>query len=104
MKNKSSKLILGIILLLIAIVVWLTNLTSYWVSIALAAIGLILIISDSSASSLKEKKEAPLKEAKEENPIKEGVAEEISSREEERLEETAEGEEGEKEEERKENF
>jgi len=47
MKCKSPKLILGIILLVIAIIVWLTNLTSYWIAIALAAIGLILIISRS---------------------------------------------------------
>jgi len=47
MKYKSPKLILGIILLVIAVIVWLTNPTSYWIAIALAAIGLILIISGS---------------------------------------------------------
>ncbi len=54
MKYKSPKLILGIILLVIAIIVWLINPTSYWIAIALAAIGLILIISRSSDNVSKE--------------------------------------------------
>ncbi|MCF7907104.1 hypothetical protein K9K85_02375 [Patescibacteria group bacterium] len=95
MKNKSSKLILGIVLLVIAIVVWLTDLTSYWVSIALAAIGLILIISDSSSPSFEEKKEAPLETKEEELIEKENVME--SSPDEEGSEEVEEGEEGEEE-------
>ncbi|OQX71187.1 hypothetical protein B6D52_02410 [Candidatus Parcubacteria bacterium 4484_255] len=54
MKCKSPKLILGIILLVIAVIVWLTNPTSYWIAIALAAIGLILIISGSSKEEVVE--------------------------------------------------
>ncbi len=77
MKNKSPKLILGIILLVIAIIVWLTNLTSYWIAIALAAIGLILIISRSSDNVIKE--ETPVvktEEPREEEEIVEPVMEE----------------------------
>jgi len=53
-KDKSPKLIIGIILLVIAVVVWLTNLTSYWIAISFSAIGLILIISRSSDTVDKE--------------------------------------------------
>lgn len=63
MKNKSSKLIFGIVLLIIAVIVLLANLVSYWIAIALAAIGLILIISRSSESV--EKKESPVSEPEE---------------------------------------
>ena len=62
MKFKSPKLILGIILLVVAIVVWLTNLTSYWIAIALAAIGLILIISRHSDTPIKKETPAPAEE------------------------------------------
>jgi len=72
MENKSPKLIIGIILLIIAVIVQLTNITSYWMAIAIAAIGLILIISRSSDSA--NKKETPVVET-EEPSIVEEVAE-----------------------------
>ena len=89
MKCKSPKLILGIILLVIAIIVWLTNLTSYWIAIALAAIGLILIISRSSDNPIK-------KETLVEEPVEEPVVE-IPAPEEEPEEEEPEEEEPEEE-------
>ncbi len=48
MKNKSTKLILGIIFLLVAVIILIANIVSYWIAIAIAAIGLILIISNFS--------------------------------------------------------
>ena len=74
MKCKSPKLILGIILLVIAIIVWLINLTSYWIAIALAAVGLILIISRSSVDAVS-KKETPV--VKTEEPSVEEVVEPV---------------------------
>ena len=71
MENKSPRLIVGIVLLIIAVIVWLTNITSYWIAIAIAAIGLILIISRSSDSA--NKKETPVVETEEPSTVEEEV-------------------------------
>ncbi|OQX71394.1 hypothetical protein B6D52_01630 [Candidatus Parcubacteria bacterium 4484_255] len=54
MKFKSPKLILGIILLIVAVVVLCVNPASYWIAIALVAVGLIFIISCLSKEKIAE--------------------------------------------------